>query len=184
MLSRIRTYKINQVNLIDVNLSYESGCDSIKMLRWLKTPQGYHMVRHSNFLVFSLGTNDVANYGVHLSLEHCADIITFIRRSFPNVKAISWMALSPRCKPTRLISGSEFTNLHYQFNEGLRILSKKLNFDVIDANLQLADMRLEDGLHPSTKTGKWKYEQALRKWFPVCATSLSNSASSSFQPSH
>ncbi|CAF5144123.1 unnamed protein product [Rotaria sp. Silwood1] len=26
-------------------------------------------------------------------------------------------------------------------------------------------MRVEDGLHPSTTTGRWKYEGAIREWF-------------------
>jgi hypothetical protein len=59
MISRVRTYAIKILNLINVKLSYESVCDCIKMLQWLPSPQGHHTVKNSSFLVFSLGTNDV-----------------------------------------------------------------------------------------------------------------------------
>ena len=36
------------------------------------------------------------------------------------------------------------------------------------------DIREEDGLHPTITTGRWKYEDALRKWF---ATKVSHSSS-------
>ncbi|CAF3876150.1 unnamed protein product, partial [Rotaria sp. Silwood1] len=74
-------------------------------------------------------------------------------------------SLSPRWKPTRFVSAANIGQMHNQFNERLRILSKQLDFDVVDARLGLADMRVEDGLHPSNTTGKWKYEGATREWF-------------------
>ncbi|CAF2997955.1 unnamed protein product, partial [Rotaria sp. Silwood2] len=38
MCSRVRTYAIRKLNVVDVELSYESGCDIIKMINWLQTP--------------------------------------------------------------------------------------------------------------------------------------------------
>jgi hypothetical protein len=40
-----------------------------------------------------------------------------------------------------------------------------MDFDVVDARLGPGDMRVEDGLHPSTTTGRWKYEKTIREWF-------------------
>ncbi|CAF3795350.1 unnamed protein product [Rotaria sp. Silwood1] len=83
MCSRVRTYALKN-NYINIELSYESGCDIVKMINWLNTPEGR-------------GT--------------------------------------------------------------------KLDFDIVDARLGPLDMRVEDGLHPSTTTGRWKYEEAIREWF-------------------
>ncbi|CAF5163061.1 unnamed protein product, partial [Rotaria sp. Silwood1] len=55
--------------------------------------------------------------------------------------------------------------MHNKFNERLWILSHQWDFDVVDARLGLVDMHVEDGLHPSNTTGKWKYEGAHREWF-------------------
>ena len=162
MCSRVRTYAIKKYNLINVELSYESGCDIYKIMHWLNTPQGASTVRNKDFLLISLGTNDVGRYGVDVSMERCSEIIAFIRRSYPGIRAIGWLALSPRWKPTRFVSAANIGQLHKQFNERLQVLSKQLDFDVVDARLGPADMRVEDGLHPSTTTGRWKYEEALR----------------------
>lgn len=181
MCSRVRTYAIRKFNLVNVELSYESGCDIYKMMHWLNTPQGASTVGNKDFLLISLGTNDVGRYGVDVSLKRCSELIKYIRRSFPGIRAIGWLALSPRWKPTRFISGAEIGELHHQFNEHLQVLSKQLDFDFVDARLGPADMRVEDGLHPSTTTGRWKFEGALREWFTARAVSLH---SSSFQPHH
>ena len=180
MCSRIRTYTINQLPLYNVELSYESGCDILKMINWLQTPEGQSTVGKKDFLVICLGTNDVGQYGVEITLQRCSDLIRFIRQSFPGIQAIGWLALSPRWKPTRFVSAADIGGLHFQFNEHLRILSKQLDFDVVDACLGPLDMRVEDGLHPSNTTGKWKYEGALREWFSARIVAYSSS-SLSFQ---
>jgi hypothetical protein len=176
MCSRLRTYAIKKFNLIDIELSYESGCDIYKMINWLKTSQGARTVRNKDYLIFSLGTNDVGRYGVDVSLERCSEIIAFIRWSFPGIRAIGWLALSPRWKPMRFVSAVDIGDLHRQFNERLQVLSKQLDFDVVDARLGPLDMRVEDGLHPSTTTGRWKYEEALRAWFSSRAVTYSSSS--------
>jgi len=179
MCSRLRTYAMRKFNLTDVKLSFESGCDVTKMISWLHTPEGKREVSDSNFLLISLGTNDVGRYGVDVSLQRVSDLISFIRQSFPGILAIGWLALSPRWKPTRFVSPVEIRQMHDQFNEHLRVLSKQLDFDVVDARLGPSDMRVEDGLHPSTTTGKWKYEGAIREWFTSRA--VAHSSPSLFQ---
>ncbi|CAF1681044.1 unnamed protein product, partial [Rotaria magnacalcarata] len=180
MCSRIRTYTINKLPLYNVELSYESGCDIIKMTNWLQTPEGQSTVGNKEFLVICLGTNDVGQYGVEVTLQRCSDFIRFIRQSFPGIRAIGWLALSPRWKPTRFVSAADIGGLHSLFNEHLQILSKQLDFDVVDARLGPLDMRVEDGLHPSNTTGKWKYEGALREWFSY-RIAAHTSSSISFQ---
>ncbi|CAF4106589.1 unnamed protein product [Adineta steineri] len=101
MCSRVRTYALKN-NYINIELSYESGCDIVKMINWLNTPEGR-------------GT--------------------------------------------------------------------KLDFDIVDARLGPLDMRVEDGLHPSTTTGRWKYEGAIREWFSNRAAAHFSS-SLSFQHHH
>ncbi|CAF3398104.1 unnamed protein product, partial [Rotaria sp. Silwood2] len=182
MCSRVRTYAIRKLNVVDVELSYESGCDIIKMINWLQTPDAQRTVGNIDFLLISLGTNDVGRYGVDVSLQRCSDLIRFIRRSYPGIQTIGWLALSPRWKPTRFVSAAEIGGLHRQFNERLQVLSKQLDFDVVDARLGPADMRVEDGLHPSTTTGRWKYEGALREWFSSRA--VAHSCSSFFFQRH
>ncbi|CAF4968529.1 unnamed protein product [Rotaria sp. Silwood1] len=44
MCSRVRTYAIRKLNVVDVELSYESGCDIIKMINWLQTPDAQRMI--------------------------------------------------------------------------------------------------------------------------------------------
>ena len=165
MCSRVRTQAVKKFNLVDVELTYESGCDCNNMANWLNTSEGRRVVRQKEFLLISLGTNDVARYGVDEAIQRCGELVCFIRRSCQGIRAIGWLALSPRWKPTRYVSAEEFGELHYQFNERLRLLSKQLDFDVVDACLGPEDMRVEDGLHPSTTTGRWKYEEAIREWF-------------------
>jgi hypothetical protein len=180
MCSRIRTYTINKLPLYNVELSYESGCDIIKMINWLQTSEGQSTVGNKEFLVICLGTNDVGQYGVEVTLQRCSEFIRFIRQSFPGIRAIGWLALSPRWKPTRFVSAADIGGLHSLFNEHLQILSKQLDFDVVDARLGPLDMRVEDGLHPSNTTGKWKYEGALREWFSY-RIAAHTSSSISFQ---
>ncbi len=182
MCSRLRTYAIRKLNVIDVELSWESGCDIYGMMNWLKTSEGRGTVGNKDFVVFCLGTNDVGRYGVEETLKRCSEIIGFVRQSFPGIRAIGWLALSPRWKPTRFVAAVEIGQLHNQFNECLQVLSKQLDFDVVDARLGPSDMRVEDGLHPSATTGKWKYEEALRVWFSSRA--VAHSSSSSFQIHH
>ncbi|CAF4082701.1 unnamed protein product, partial [Rotaria sp. Silwood1] len=40
MCSRLRTYAIRKLPQYDVELCYESGCDIITMIQWLRTPEG------------------------------------------------------------------------------------------------------------------------------------------------
>jgi hypothetical protein len=182
MCSRVRTYAVQQLPNYDVELSYESGCDIIKMMNWLQTPEGQSTVGSKEFLLICLGTNDVGQYGVEVTLRRCSDLICFIRQSFPGIRAIGWLALSPRWKPTRFVSAADIGGLHRQFNEHLQILSKQLDFDFVDACLGPSDMRVEDGLHPSSTTGRWKYEGALRQWFSSRA--VAHSSSFLFQGQH
>ena len=167
---------MKKLNLVDVDISYESGCDSLKMLDWLQSREGHQAVRETDFLLISLGTNDVGRYGVEVALQRSSELIQYIRQSFPRIQAIGWLALSPRWKPTRFVSAAEIGQLHDQFNEHLHILSSQLDFDVVDARLRPSDMRVEDGLHPSTTTGRWKIEGTLREWFAALATSRVNPA--------
>ncbi|CAF0829864.1 unnamed protein product [Adineta steineri] len=176
MCSRVRTYAINKLNLYNVQLSYESGCDSITMINWLKTPDAQSKVGCTDFLLISLGTNDVGRYGVDVSIQRCSELISFIRQSYRGIRVIGWLALSPRWKPTRFVSAAEIGDLHCQFNERLHILSKQLDFDFVDARLGPSDMRVEDRLHPSATTGKWKYEGAIREWFTTHAVLLQSSS--------
>ena len=156
------------------------GCDIYRMMQWLSTAEGQRTVGNKDFLLISLGTNDVGRYGVDVSLSRCSEIISFIRQSFPGIRAIGWLALSPRWKPTRFVSSVEIGREHNRFNERLQVLSKQLDFDVVDARLGPSDMRVEDGLHPSSTTGRWKYEEALRNWFSSRA--VARYSSSPFQP--
>ncbi|CAF4524153.1 unnamed protein product, partial [Rotaria sp. Silwood2] len=174
MCSRLRTYAIKKLPLYDVELSYESGCDIFTMIQWLNTPEGRGTVGNKDFLVVCLGTNDVRRYGVDVSLQRVSEFIRFIRRSFPGIRAIGWMALSPRWKPTRFVSAANISDYHRQFNEHLQVLSHQLDFDVVDARLGLVDMRVEDGLHSSNTTGKWKNEGAIREWFSSRAVAHSS----------
>jgi len=171
----VRTYALKN-NYINVDLSYESGCDIVKMINWLQTPDGRRAVDNKQLLLFSLGTNDVGQHGVDVSLQRCGEIIRFVRQAFPGIRAIGWLALSPRWKPTRFVSAVNIGGLHRQFNEHLQFLSKQLDFDIVDARLGPSDMRVEDGLHPSTTTGRWKYEEALREWFSNRAAALFSSS--------
>ncbi|CAF5123063.1 unnamed protein product, partial [Rotaria sp. Silwood1] len=43
MCSRVRTYAIRKLNVVDVELSYESSCDIIKMINWLQTSDAQRM---------------------------------------------------------------------------------------------------------------------------------------------
>lgn len=69
MLSHVRTDAIKKSNLINVKLSYESGCDCIKILQWLRSPQGHNTVKGSDFLIFCLGINDVRRYELDASFR-------------------------------------------------------------------------------------------------------------------
>ncbi|CAF2802234.1 unnamed protein product [Rotaria sp. Silwood2] len=174
MCSRLRTYAIKKLPLYDVELSYESGYDIFTMIQWLNTPEGRGTVGNKDFLVVCLGTNDVRRYGVDVSLQRVSEFIRFIRRSFPGIRAIGWMALSPRWKPTRFVSAANISDYYRQFNEHLQVLSHQLDFDVVDARLGLVDMRVEDELHSSNTTGKWKNEGAIREWFSSRAVAHSS----------
>ena len=78
MLSRVRTYTIKGSHAIDIQLSYESGCDCVKLMNWLHTAQGHDTVRNKNSIVFSLGTNDEARHGNITKME--TDEIYFLGR--------------------------------------------------------------------------------------------------------
>jgi hypothetical protein len=164
MLSRVRTYALRRFNSADVDLSYQSGCDGIQMINWMQSQVGQETMSHFNHVILSLGTNDIDRYGVETAIKNCSQVINYLRSMHPNVRTIAWMALSPRWKPTRFISGGEIGQLHMQFNERLHSLAKQMNIEIINARLGIVDMREEDGLHPSMTTGRWKYEEAIRKW--------------------
>ncbi|CAF4502256.1 unnamed protein product, partial [Rotaria sp. Silwood2] len=155
-------------------------------------PRYHHQQQHTTTNNNNNINNNTNNFneikrtlqGIILSDSMCSRIRTYAVRKLPSYnvelsyesgcdiyKMIEWLstpegrALSPRWKPTRFVSAANIGQMHNQFNERLRILSKQLDFDIVDARLGLADMRVEDGLHPSNTTGKWKYEGAIREWF-------------------
>ncbi|CAF4334638.1 unnamed protein product, partial [Rotaria sordida] len=148
MASKCRMYKVNIPNVINVQLIARSGCNCEQMADWMASVEG---------------TNDIAQLGLDLTLKRCQWLIEYTRRTFPTIKTIGWMKLSPRTKPSRFFSGNQIANLHRAFNERLYLLSKERNIDIIDAQLKIDDIRIEDGLHPTLSSGRQKFENAQRQ---------------------
>ncbi|CAF3163328.1 unnamed protein product [Rotaria sp. Silwood2] len=83
------------------------------------------------------------------------------------------MALSQRWKSSRFFTGNEFPTLHQEFNNRLHLLSKKINIDIVDAQLRVEDIKIQDGLHPTLSSGRQKFENVQRQRFLQQATYLS-----------
>ncbi|CAF4921323.1 unnamed protein product, partial [Rotaria sp. Silwood1] len=173
MASKCRMFKVNTPDVIHVELVAQSGCNCERMADWMASAEGKAKLNGISVVLFSLGTNDLAQLGVDLTLKRCEWLIDYIRQTFPSIKTIGWMKLSPRTKSSRFFSGNEFLHLHREFNNRLYLLSKKINIDIIDAQLQIDDIRIEDGLHPTLSSGRQKFENAQRQWFARQAMYLS-----------
>ncbi|CAF1438996.1 unnamed protein product, partial [Rotaria sordida] len=173
MASKCRMYKVNIPNVINVQLIARSGCNCEQMADWMASVEGKTKLNNTSVVLFSLGTNDIAQLGLDLTLKRCQWLIEYTRRTFPTIKTIGWMKLSPRTKPSRFFSGNQIANLHRAFNERLHLLSKERNIDIIDAQLKINDIRIEDGLHPTLSSGRQKFENAQRQWFARQAMYLS-----------
>ncbi|CAF4275494.1 unnamed protein product [Rotaria sp. Silwood2] len=173
MASKCRMFKVNISNLINVELIAKSGCNCERMADWMASVEGKNKLNNTSVVLFSLGTNDIAQLGVDLTLKRCEWLVEYTRQTFPGIKTIGWMKLSPRWKLSRLFSGYEIAKLHRKFNDHLYVLSKKINIDVVDAQLQIDDIRIEDGLHPTLSSGRQKIENAQRQWFAQQAMHLS-----------
>lgn len=165
MCKHIRTEELNSKQL-NAKLSYESGCTCDRMIQFLneQTEINNNDIFESNFIVYSLCTNDVANIGAVSAIRQCRELINLTRELFPKLKKIGWIALSPRTKPSRLYTSDEIGKYYHQFNQLLAKLGKEMNFDIIYANLQVQHLHI-DGLHPSISSGRNLIEKALSSWF-------------------
>ncbi|CAF1441859.1 unnamed protein product, partial [Rotaria sp. Silwood1] len=152
-------------NNIKVTVSFESGCDCNRMLNFLEQISiEQSSIFKMDFIVLSLCTNDVANLGPEIAIKRCRYLIQRVRQLFPNLKAIGWLALSPRWKPSKLFDSSTINDKNQKFNQLLQTLSRQMNFEVIHANLQHNHMH-HDGLHPSIRSGRILLEKSLHNWF-------------------
>ena len=150
---------------IQVRISFESGCDCVRMLNYLEQQNiQKNFILQSNFVVFSLCTNDVANLGPNLAIQHCRSLIQRTRQLFPRLRSIGWLALSPRQKPFKLYNFFEIGKKHKEFNQLLKSLSNEMNFQIINANLRKEHMH-RDGLHPCIQSGRILIENAIKSWF-------------------
>ncbi|CAF4700341.1 unnamed protein product, partial [Rotaria sp. Silwood2] len=150
---------------IKVKVSFESGCDCSRMVNFLEKQQlEKNNIFETDFVVFSLCTNDVANLGPDLAIQQCRYLVQRIRQLLPRIKTIGWLALSPRWKPSKLFSSLDIEENNEKFNRLLQILSQQMNFQIINAHLQHQHMH-QDGLHPSIQSGRILIEKALYNWF-------------------
>ncbi|CAF4916876.1 unnamed protein product, partial [Rotaria socialis] len=161
-------------NEIKVNVSFESGCDCSRMLDYLNdlSINENHLL-NVDFIVFSLCTNDVANYGPDIAIQRCRHLIERVRQLFPNIKSLGWLALSPRTKPSKLFNSLEINNSNIKFNQLLQNVAKAMNFEIINANLQQQHMH-KDGLHPSIQSGRILIERRIHNWFLKQKNTFSN----------
>ncbi|CAF3695900.1 unnamed protein product [Rotaria sp. Silwood1] len=164
MCKYVRSKEVS-LNHVQVRISFESGCDCGRMLNYLeKQSIDQNNIILSDFIVFSLCTNDVANLGPKTALQQCRFLIERTRILFPQIKAIGWLALSPRWKPSKLFNSIDINKSNQIFNQLLYKLSKEMHFEIIDANLQHQHMH-QDGLHPSIISGRNLIERAIYNWF-------------------
>jgi len=169
----VRPEKVSS-NDIQVEISFESGCDCSKMLKFLEQQQiDQSSIFQTDFIVFSLCTNDVANLGPNLALQKCRILIERVKALFPRLKLIGWLALSPRSKPSNLFNSTVIDEIYHEFNQHLHQLSKEMDFEMIYANLQQQHMHY-DGLHPSLQSGRSLIEKAIYNWFMKQAKYFSN----------
>ncbi|CAF1454838.1 unnamed protein product [Rotaria sordida] len=163
MCKYVRVDKISPPNM-KINISFESGCNCSRMLEFLEQQNiEQSQIFNVDFIIFSLCTNDVSYLELNQVIEHCRYLIQRTRQLFPKIKAIGWLALSPRSKPSRLYNSSSIDEINKKFNQLLQILSKQMNFEVINANLQHQHMH-QDGLHPAIQSGRILFEKALYNW--------------------
>ncbi|CAF1388147.1 unnamed protein product, partial [Rotaria sordida] len=159
---------------IQVKISFESGCDCSRMLTFLEEQNiDQSSIFQADFVIFSLCTNDVANLGSDLAMKNCRILIERIRKLFPHLKSIGWLALSPRSKPSKLFNSITINEKYQEFNQYLTKLSKEMNFEIINANLQHQHMHY-DGLHPSIQSGRALIEKAFYNWFTTTAHNNNN----------
>ena len=164
MCKYIRSDNISSKD-IQVRISFESGCDCTRMLNYLEQQNiQKNFILQSNFVVFSLCTNDVANLRPHIAIQHCRSLIQRTRQVFPRLRSIGWLALSPRQKPSKLYNSSEIGRKHKEFNQLLESLSNGMNFQIINSNLRKEHIH-KDGLHPSIQSGRIFIENAIKNWF-------------------
>ncbi|CAF2014066.1 unnamed protein product [Rotaria magnacalcarata] len=94
----MRPEKVSSNN-IEVKVSYESGCDCSRMLKFLEQQQLIQTsIFQADFVLFSLCINDVANLCPNLALQNCRVLIERVKELFPRLKLIGWLVLSPRSK--------------------------------------------------------------------------------------
>ena len=105
--------------------------------------------------------------------KHCRSLIQRTRQLFPKMKAMGWLALSPRWKPSKSFNSVYINEMNRKFNELLITLSNEMNFDIIHANLQHQHMH-QDGLHPSIQSGRILIEKAIYNWFTRQTKKISN----------
>ncbi|CAF4324798.1 unnamed protein product [Rotaria sp. Silwood2] len=164
MCKYVRPEQIS-IDDIKVKVSFESGCDCSRMVNFLEKQQlEQNDIFETDFIVFSLCTNDVANLGPDLAIQQCHYLIQRVRQLLPRIKAIGWLALSPRWKPSKLFNSLDIDENNQKFNRLLQILSQQMNFQIINAHLQHQHMH-QDGLHPSIQSGRILIERALHNWF-------------------
>ncbi|CAF2155764.1 unnamed protein product [Rotaria magnacalcarata] len=79
----VRQEQVSTTN-IKVNTSFESGCDCSRMLNFLEKKQQIEETHifQTDFLVFSLCTNDVANLGADIAIQQCHHFIQRVRQLF------------------------------------------------------------------------------------------------------
>ena len=189
MCQHVRIEKLNSKE-IHVKLSYESGSTCCRMMQFLEQQAKINGndIFQANFIVYSLCTNDVANMGAVAAIKQCRELIKRARELFPTLKAIGWIALSPRYKPSRLHNAEEIGTYYHQLNQLLAELGKEMNFDIIYANLPPQHLYI-DGLHALISSRRNLIENALLNWFnkkniitlnnPI----LNNNNNKSIQPS-
>ena len=96
MCKYVRSEKVS-LNNLQVKILFETDCSCSRMLNFLeKQFIDRNTMILTAFVVFSLCTNDVANLGLEIALQHCRSLIKRTRELFPRIKAIGWLALSPR----------------------------------------------------------------------------------------
>ncbi|CAF2961396.1 unnamed protein product [Rotaria sp. Silwood2] len=165
MCKYVRSNQVSSDNM-QVSISFESGCDCSRMLNFLEQQQKIiqnKMIKETDFLIFSLCTNDVANLGPDNAIQNCRFLIERTRQIFPQLKTIGWLTLSPRWKPSKLFNSLDIDKNYKRFNQLLKNLSNEMNFEIINANLQHQHMH-QDGLHPSITSGRILIERALHRW--------------------
>ena len=175
MCKYVRPEKVSSDDM-QVKISFKSGCDYSRMLTFLEKQNiNRSSIFQADFVLFSLCTNDVANWGPDLTIKNCRILVERVRQLFPHLKSVGWLALSPRTKPSKLFNSITINEKYQEFNQYLRKLSKEMNFEIINANLQYQHMHY-DGLHPSIQFGRVLIEKALYNWFEKQAKQFYNTS--------